>query len=803
MSTTRTFEHDRYYFNQPVSYNDGSHGENIEFIFQKPLIFEKNIVKFDEGIKADEIDDKDGNDMIKKDSGKIKFFQPLDFNNQTVSNLNLSLSSSNIPSMNGYDNVDLELDAITTTLNTTKARTENLATGRLMKSSSGGILVVSDISISNSDVSGVDKITMTGDEDTYITNGVLRLHNSSNGAKYIQISGGGFNNKMVFSIDDNDSTGESGTYDWKFATNAYYLRLTHTYFYVKPLLQCQEKIESLLTTGELFTSTDNDLYGTFGRSVVGYIGTADYAGFSHRDCRNATDYALAQKDDGETHVNAKTGKSIKLKVNNTDEIVIDGTNTTFSNNIVLGSNTISSTDADLGFTFGRCKLYSEWSDYASFSHRDAAGSQGNNYALLQFNDGTTYLNSGTGKSLYLRTNQSNRIVIDENKALFNCNIDFDSSHSLFFQKTSGYLISSEDADLYAEVGRCAIGYDGSSSDEVIVSHIDNRNSTDYALKQTDDGITILNCKSGKTLHLRVNNANVIDIDATDISIKEQMNLNDNDIYGLNELRFTANQTAKIKWGTNDSIIEYDTGGDFLSLGADAIKIVDPMTTLHYSTYSSSIHFNTGYQVFGNRWTPHYAIYKIWMYYLNDTNRQAILPNTANYGSVGSLSYYWRYGYFKSCYSDDFDSISDKRLKKDIKNLTEDEENKYYNGFKKLKVSKYKWKYQKEDKENYHCCNPECLDENIGLIAQEVKAIDNNVFCHILNYDDERIVSEDELPEGETEAYHNEKAHLKNQQKITDVMSIKQNQLIGIMINVIQQNMKKIEDLENRITELEK
>ena len=42
--------------------------------------------------------------------------------------------------------------------------------------------------------------------------------------------------------------------------------------------------------------------------------------------------------------------------------------------------------------------------------------------------------------------------------------------------------------------------------------------------------------------------------------------------------------------------EYDVGDDFISIGADALKIVDPMTALHYSTYSSSMHFNTGYQV---------------------------------------------------------------------------------------------------------------------------------------------------------------------------------------------------------------
>ena len=922
--------------------------DDIEFIFNEEVVVQKNPLKIDTKLKVDTINDKEGNDMIDKVDSKIKFFQPINFNNVAISNLDLSgtsLNASSIGSSNGYASIDAELDALTTTQNTVKNRTESLTTNRMMKSNNAGILTVSDITNTNStlgfangskieadtltlrdlnndtykisvdlgnkklffDAEGdggseshrfrlgssntekfiidtaeckvvdvlnlggeklkingsygsngqilkidannkltwadntatttvydltagtnlnmssggvfnvdgandtinldstltnITKISIAGDEDTNLTNGILQLHNSSNDGKYIQITADGLNNKMVFNINDDDNSVDNGTYDFKFATNAYYLRLTHTYFYVKPLLQCQEKIESLLSTGEIFGSSDNDMYGTFGRAVVGYIGTADYAGFSHRDNRNATDYALAQKDDGETHINAKTGKSIKLKVNNTDEIVIDGTNTTFSNNIVLGSNTISSNDADLAFLFGRCKIYSEWSDYASFSHRDVAGSDGSQYALLQYYDGTTYLNSGTGKKVYIRTGAGNRIVLDDDKALFNCNIDFDSSHSLFFQKTSGYLISSEDADLYAEIGRCAIGFDSTNTDECIFSHIDCRNGTDYALRQTDGGDTVLNCKTGKSLNLNVNNTNIIDITATDVSIKEGMNLNDNDIYGLNELRFTANQTAKIKWGTNDSIVEYDVGDDYITLGADKIMIDDPMTALSSTNYSGVNYYNNGYHVFNNRWSVSYNIYKIWIYYYDNTFRQCILPNSANYGSVGNSSYYWRYGYFKSCYSDDFDAISDKRLKKDIKQLTEDEENKYYNGFKKLRVSKYKWKYQKEDKDNYHCCNPECLDEHIGLIAQDVKSIDNNVFCHCLNYDEEKIVSEDDLPAGETEKYHNEKAHLKNQQKIKDVMSIKQNQLMGIMINVIQQNQKKIEKLERRISILE-
>ena len=57
-----------------------------------------------------------------------------------------------------------------------------------------------------------------------------------------------------------------------------------------------------------------------------------------------------------------------------------------------------------------------------------------------------------------------------------------------------------------------------------------------------------------------------------------------------------------------------------------------------------------------------------------------------------------------------------------------------------------------------------MKESIGLIAQDIKKIDNNRFCHILNYDEEKIIEEDLLPTGVDEKYHNERADLKNQKK---------------------------------------
>ena len=337
---------------------------------------------------------------------------------------------------------------------------------------------------------------------------------------------------------------------------------------------------------------------------------------------------------------------------------------------------------------------------------------------------------------------------------------------------------------------------------MIFSHLHCKNGTDYALKQTDDGYTLLNAKTGTSISLRINNTDIISVNASDVSFVKDLGMGDNSIWGIDELRFTANETCSLRSGASDKLLEYDHTYETLILANNGIMIYKPFERLSSSNTQMYIYLRGGYLAFDNRYSLDYSQYRMWYYYHSSTFRQSLMPSTTGYGSIGNSSYIWRYGYFESCYSDDFDSISDERLKKNIKRLTEKEEKDYYDSFKKLRVSKYEWKYKRDDKDNYHCCNKECMKESIGLIAQDIKKIDNNRFCHILNYDEEKIIEEDLLPTGVDEKYHNERADLKNQKKIKDVMTIKQNQLMAIMINVIQQNQKKIEKLEKRISVLE-
>ncbi len=60
---------------------------------------------------------------------------------------------------------------------------------------------------------------------------------------------------------------------------------------------------------------------------------------------------------------------------------------------------ITSADADLTFTFGRASTFSPFADFAAFAQRDMGNTT---FALMQKNDGTAYLNTATGKTIYFR-----------------------------------------------------------------------------------------------------------------------------------------------------------------------------------------------------------------------------------------------------------------------------------------------------------------------------------------------------------------------------------------------------------------
>ena len=70
---------------------------------------------------------------------------------------------------------------------------------------------------------------------------------------------------------------------------------------------------------EVFPNTD--VNAIIGRAVIGY-NFSDYASFSHYDQRaNTGGYALLQKDDGTTYLNAKSGMMINFREENSTKFI--------------------------------------------------------------------------------------------------------------------------------------------------------------------------------------------------------------------------------------------------------------------------------------------------------------------------------------------------------------------------------------------------------------------------------------------------------------------------------------------------
>jgi hypothetical protein len=105
-----------------------------------------------------------------------------------------------------------------------------------------------------------------------------------------------------------------------------------------------------------FTVSQNtDTSAVIGRAHVGYVGWADYAGFSHMDADGTGSYALLANASGGSYLNAASGQVIELRNNNISIGNISSSGLTISNvdvsgNVQIGSEVVlqESTDrADL------------------------------------------------------------------------------------------------------------------------------------------------------------------------------------------------------------------------------------------------------------------------------------------------------------------------------------------------------------------------------------------------------------------------------------------------------------------------
>jgi hypothetical protein len=180
---------------------------------------------------------------------------------------------------------------------------------------------------------------------------------------------------------------------------------------------------------EIGTSTTNydlQVYGSLttegpdgGAFVGSWAASSDFAVFGTANMAGG-EYALLT-DGTNTFVGAgNSGKTFFRGPANDDtpQLVNDGTNIYLENagNFGIGVTSPGALldvggDADEFALIGRARVgYNSHSDYASFQHRDSATTGG--YALLQQNNGATYLNAASGRPIYFRINNSDAMHIN-------------------------------------------------------------------------------------------------------------------------------------------------------------------------------------------------------------------------------------------------------------------------------------------------------------------------------------------------------------------------------------------------------
>ena len=89
-------------------------------------------------------------------------------------------------------------------------------------------------------------------------------------------------------------------------------------------------------TNGINAGKDTNTTSFLGRVAIGYATDSDVATFAHHDFNNSSSYALAHTNQGNTQINAHTGKDIFLRINNQNKMVVRD-----SGNVGIGTTTPS------------------------------------------------------------------------------------------------------------------------------------------------------------------------------------------------------------------------------------------------------------------------------------------------------------------------------------------------------------------------------------------------------------------------------------------------------------------------------
>jgi hypothetical protein len=598
-------------------------------------------------------------------------------------------------------------------------------------------------------------------------------------------------------------------------------------------------ILSNITSGEVLTSNDADLTATIGRAKVGYMGHSDWAGFGHRDRFSITDCAISQSMNGDSVVNAPTGACINFRINNVSSAVCCVNDFTFNSNIIVdASHTLSllktsgsiltTSDNDTIFEMGRAKVgYMGHSDWAGFGHRDRFSIT--DCAIYQSMNGDTIVNAPTGACVNLRINNVSSAVCCADDFTFNSNIIIDASHTLSLLKTSGSILTTTDNDTIFEMGRCKLGYVG-HADWAGFAHRDNFTTTSYALLQGSNGDTLLNAKSGQTIHLRVNNTSSASITTNDFTFLSNaivdsshklgllktsgsvITTSDNDtIYELGRGKigysgnsdefsfghrdcFTATDCALIQDEVGATILNAKTG-QLVKIGINDTSVIEIAATevvlkkkLEFSGFTSGTNFiiSDGSSHNNNNWIECGGLKMgSWtgggtygaLYYKGITNSYHytfLTNNSTTYINATTYTYLLTVGQVRVriAYNEFRHYVplvdnSDIRIKGEIEDLDD-----CWDAFKSIKVKKYK-KILKDSNDNFR----------IGVIADEIEVNENELIRNAFS-------AGVEDPKNLTE--------LKDGTKIDAVKAVEYQQLYRMSMVVVQQLQERVERLEQII-----
>ena len=142
---------------------------------------------------------------------------------------------------------------------------------------------------------------------------------------------------------------------------------------------------------------------------------------------------------------------------------------------------------------------------AMFSHRNFPSR--NEGALYQWNTGATYLNAKPGEAINFQIGSGSRKMILTSDGSFGIGLGWSEPKEMFEVsgniKTTGWISAGYGNDISFNFGNAALGKIA-FNDWAGFSHKDCATTSDYALIQSETGITILNASATKQIEFKIN-----------------------------------------------------------------------------------------------------------------------------------------------------------------------------------------------------------------------------------------------------------------------------------------------------------